>query len=179
MNTNPKIYIAGPQVFLPNAQEYYDKIQHMCNGLGLQALCPYDENIVTAKNIYLHNLDLIRQADGAIADVNPFRGTEMDSGTAWEIGALYTLDKPVVGHYREHITMRARAINHVGVSLDSTHATDSDPNLILKDGMRTPGFGLPVNLMIGLSVLSLIHGDESSALLCLNDFLKGQQRRSN
>ena len=40
-----KIYVAGPEVFLPNARETMDRKAELCRAYGFQAICPGDLEI--------------------------------------------------------------------------------------------------------------------------------------
>jgi len=91
-----KVYIAGPQVFRPDAEEYYLQVQQRCQALGLYALIPWTPDPDEPAVIFQRNVRLLTECDGVVAGVDPFRGGEPDSGTAWEIGFAYALGKPIV-----------------------------------------------------------------------------------
>ncbi len=65
---------------------------------GFEVLTPLDTDIAmpSAFQIAISNTELIRQCDIVLADVQPFRGTEPDSGTVFEIGYAKALGKAVV-----------------------------------------------------------------------------------
>lgn len=81
-----RIYLAGFDVFAPDAQERGARMKMLCAERGWIGLYPLDNEADSAEEIYCGNLELIRQADCVAANVNPFRGCEPDSGTAFEIG---------------------------------------------------------------------------------------------
>lgn len=97
---SPIVYLAGPDVFLPDPIGHAASLKEICNSHGLSGLFPMDNVLVepTARNIYLENVDMIRRADAVIASLEPFRGPGMDSGTAFEIGLAVGLGKPVFGY---------------------------------------------------------------------------------
>lgn len=88
-----KIYIAGFDVFKPNSKEIGQAYKLTCKEYGYEGLYPLDNEIdaawskeVAREFIYTKNIELIHKADIVIANANPFRGMELDSGTAFEIG---------------------------------------------------------------------------------------------
>ncbi len=97
-----KIYIAGPDVFEQDSVEIGQKYSDLCKKYGHEGLYPLD-NIVDfkqakqkiAQDIFHANVKLIKEADIVIANLNPFRGKEADSGTVWECGFASALGKKV------------------------------------------------------------------------------------
>lgn len=87
-----KIYLAGPEVFLPNAVAVGAAKKRICAAHGLEGLFPLDQQqpelppIQLATAIYHGNVALMDQADAVIANLTPFRGAAMDVGTAFEVG---------------------------------------------------------------------------------------------
>lgn len=102
-----KIYLAGPDVFLPTSgkpvfdakkalcQRYgHDGVSPMDGELNLDGLPPYGQGLA----IYRGNLAHMRGCDAVIANMTPFRGVSMDSGTCFEMGFMAALGKPVLGY---------------------------------------------------------------------------------
>lgn len=81
-----RVYIAGPDVFRPDVSTWAEHVRGQLAALGHQALIPIDGNEHTAAGIYRANIAMIRSADALIANLNPFRGAEPDSGTCFEVG---------------------------------------------------------------------------------------------
>jgi len=92
----PKVYFAGPQVFLPNPTEWFDKVRAVCAKLNVKPLIPFDPTLTTPEQIFDANVLLIRQADGMLAWCDPYAGGEPDSGTVWEVGFACALGIRVV-----------------------------------------------------------------------------------
>lgn len=67
-----RVYIAGPDVFRPDAQSWAESVRTLLARHGHQALIPLDGEEVTAAGIYRNNLELIRSADAILANLNPF-----------------------------------------------------------------------------------------------------------
>ncbi|MBN0988136.1 nucleoside 2-deoxyribosyltransferase [Amphritea pacifica] len=100
------IYLAGPDVFWPNAVALGEAKKALCqqygftghfpldNELDLSALTPYEAGIA----IYQANIGLMNQCHIIIANMTPFRGPSMDVGTAFEMGYMTARNKAVWGY---------------------------------------------------------------------------------
>jgi nucleoside 2-deoxyribosyltransferase len=150
----PRIYLAGPEVFLPNARAVGAEKCRLAADAGLEGAFPLDAqlNLDTlpareqAQHISRANEDLMRSCDGLIANLTPFRGVSMDAGTAFEVGFMQALGRPLAGYtnvaadYAERVrTLRARG----PIGMDSDR-----PDLEIED------FGLAENLMIEVAILA-------------------------
>lgn len=144
-----KIYIAGPDVFEQDSIEIGQKYSDLCKKYGHEGLYPLD-NIVDfkqakqkiAQDIFHANVKLIKEADIVIANLNPFRGKEADSGTVWECGFASALGKKVYG-YMENTSAYIENFDEVTTLADGLYA-DSDGKII-------EDFDYPINLMIACS----------------------------
>ena len=146
---NNKIYIAGPGVFKENPVEYGERLKGICEKYGYIGLYPLDNVCSNANEIAMGNYGLIDECDIVIADANPFRGFEMDSGTATEIGYAYAKNKRII------------------VYLDDTRSqVERMGSLIDENGDSVEDFDLPVNLMIGC-VAEIIKGNFEDAVKSL------------
>jgi len=95
------IYLAGPDVFLPDALEVGERKKILCRQFGFEGLFPLDnekgvENDA-ARNFHA-NCHHMRQADIGLFNLTLFRGPSADAGTAFELGFCFALDKPVHGY---------------------------------------------------------------------------------
>lgn len=153
--TNMKIYLAGFDVFRQNALDFSLTLKACCADHGYIGMFPMD-NIAPAHLIgppladwiFRANTDLIRTADIVMANLNPFRGREADSGTAFEVGYAHALGLPVWGYLSDDRPMVDK--------LEKTAGPDGA--WIDSDGLLIENFGLPVNLMLACSA-RLIRGD--------------------
>ncbi|WP_083567009.1 nucleoside 2-deoxyribosyltransferase [Hyphomicrobium sp. CS1GBMeth3] len=148
-----RVYLAGPDVFLPHAREQGEAKKQLAAEHGFEGLYPLDNTIETdglspveiARAISTGNEGLMRAADFVIANCTPFRGPSMDAGTAYEIGFMQALGKPIFGY--ANVTAdyagRVRATpEHAQAHWDSeTRRSDIED------------FGLAENLMIAIAVL--------------------------
>jgi len=156
-----KIYLAGPDVFRPDSLEWAETGRRLCAAHGHQALIPLDGVETTAAGIYHANIALIRSADAVLANLNPFRGCEPDSGTCVEVGFALALDKPVIGYLDrpESSTERVARLQGSALAVHAGRPVD-------RDGLFVEDFGLPLNLMLAVPVNLVIGGlDEALGVL--------------
>lgn len=153
-----KIYLAGPDVFHPQARARADAARALLAAHGHVALLPLDNEASTAVGIYRANLELIAAADAVIANLEPFRGCEPDSGTCFEIGYAVALGKRVIACLADARPQAARLAEHFGACRRLPDGRLTDPQ-----GLAIEDFGLPVNLMLACSC-TLVAGDLSAAL---------------
>lgn len=149
-----KIYLAGPDVFRPDARDWAVAAKLLCRRHGCEALTPLDHDEQVASRIFAANLVLIDRADIVIANLNPFRGCEPDSGTCFEIGYAHARGKQVFGYLDRKDTLRER-VNQVEKA-DSTRTADNA-------GMAIEDFDLPLNLMLAIPV-QIVEGDLEKCL---------------
>lgn len=109
-------------------------------GLDLKVLTPIDAGLAISRA----NEDLMRSCDLMIANMTPFRGPSMDVGTAFEMGFMRALGRPVFGYTNAGGTYAER----VGVFYDNQAATDGDGRPLDPDGNLIEDFGLIDNLMM-------------------------------
>ena len=137
MNGCPKVYLAGPDVFRPDAARIFADHVGACDALGLLALIPLDETLTTAAAIFAGNVGLIDQAGAVIADITPFRGPHCDVGTAWEIGYATAKGIPVFAYALDRRLLIERVAGTTGRD---------------RDGCLVEDFGLTENLMIAATL---------------------------
>ena len=173
VNTNPDpdrekpvhyIYLAGPEVFLPDpvaaGEEKKARITELSRTndwpFELAGLYPLDckvENFRpdfdTGIRVYLANVEFMDRAYAVAANMVRFRGPSMDVGTAFEMGYMRGLGKPVFAYYeaapfygREEAPGRLvdRVRKHYAVS-------DHDPRVDV-DGQSIEDFQMADNLMM-------------------------------
>jgi len=93
-----KIYLAGPDVFRVDAKEHLEKLKVLCAKYGYSAISPFDNESTSSEDIFYANTKLIDKCDILIANIEPFRGPNVDDGTAFEIGYAYAKDKRIYGY---------------------------------------------------------------------------------
>ena len=150
----PKIYLAGPEVFLADALAIGARKKQLCQAFGFEGLFPLDKEIEpdTASGvaldrlIYRQNVAMIRKADVGIFNLTPFRGVGADPGTVFELGMFAGLGKPVYGYTNDARDMLVR-VRDAGLCTSADNVARDD------DGMLVEDFGGADNLMITCSLL--------------------------
>lgn len=155
------VYLAGPDVFFPEAERIAEEHKALCRKYGFEPLHPIDQPTLTSKHIFDTNISLLRRADAVVANLNPFRGAEADSGTAFEVGFAISRDIPVVGYLSSNESLVERVSRCCG-PLMTTYGICRDV-----DGYLVENFGHPVNLMLAESCM-LVSGSLEDALAILH-----------
>lgn len=157
------IYFAGPDVFRPDLETWRAKVIALCRKHGVTPLLPCDGTESEPEAIRTTNLKLLGSASAVIANLSPFRGTEVDTGTAFEVGYACALQKPTVGFIEDIEPIEDR----VGRLFGPLTKTDSGA-FALRDrgGFGVEAFGLSTNLMIAVGI-PIVGGDEDAALSAL------------
>jgi len=148
-----KLYLAGPDVFRPDALAWAEAGRRLCASFGCTALIPLDGVETTAPGIYQANIALIQSANAVLANLNPFRGCEPDSGTCVEVGFALALGKPVIGYLASNETTTQRVARMFGATLEIR-----DDRPVDRDGLLVEDFGLPLNLMLAVPLQIVVGG---------------------
>jgi nucleoside 2-deoxyribosyltransferase len=112
-----------------------------------------------AQQIYEANKRLINECDIVVANLNPFRGKEPDSGTVWECGYATGLGKKVYAYIEQEQ-------QYIESFSDDEKKKQQQVGGIYVDNneMTIEDFEHPFNLMIACSVDEIIIGDFKNAL---------------
>lgn len=157
MPTRPRIYLAGPEVFLPNALEIAAAKRELCARAGFEGRFPLDAQVdleglagdEKARRIALADEGLMLECDLAIANLTPFRGVSMDSGTAYEVGFMRARGCRVLGYTNlpEDYNVRADAFRAARRGARPRWPEHGDVA-----GVEVEDFGLAENLMIEIAI---------------------------
>ena len=145
------IYLAGPEVFLPNARALGERKKQICakygfeghfpldNELSLDGLAPREAGLLIGRM----NQDLIRRCDAVVANVTPFRGPSADVGTVWEMGFAAGLGHSVSAYSNTVAPFFDRTVTFSG-------RTTVDADGTVRDSLcqAIENFALAANLMI-------------------------------
>lgn len=151
-----KLYLAGPEVFLPDAVAIGKVKCGLCAKHGFEGLYPLDNKIDAphdqlSKAIFEANVDMIERADAIVANLTPYRGISADVGTAYEVGHAYAAKKKVFGYSNVRTTFVERVRRYAGplkqgddgrlYGTDGLAAEDFDrfDNLMLAEALRASG----------------------------------------
>ena len=142
-----KIYLAGPDVFLPDAIEIGRRKAAICARHGVSGLYPLDNTVdLTAPDaslaIFKGNESMMDAADAIIANLTPFRGPSADAGTVYELGYMAGRGKLCLAYSNDPAIYAERVARSFAITkAESGHLIDGD-------GLAVEDFGLPDNLMM-------------------------------
>ena len=152
----PCIYLAGPDVFLPDRDRIFAALKAHCARLRLAGVAPTDAPLALAASasddaraqaIYEGNVALIRASDGVIANLASFRGQEPDAGTVFEVGFAVALGLPVVGYAVPQGSYAERVQAAIACRRDAAGVVTEAAT-----GTVVEGLGQPLNLMLSRSI---------------------------
>jgi nucleoside 2-deoxyribosyltransferase len=140
------IYLAGPDVFKENAIDHLEELKEIAKKYNQVGVSPLDNKydlfqIGTATRIFHGNVDIMNSCDVIIANLEPFRGPNVDDGTAFEVGYGYAMGKILYG-YMEHSDKELKDITApYGEDEKFPHVEDFKypRNLMIVDSIRKSG----------------------------------------
>jgi nucleoside 2-deoxyribosyltransferase len=147
-----RVYLAGPDVFLPDPTGWLARKKAICAGFRLVGVSPLDDlrdepaewsNLPQWRQIAMRNEAHIRSCQAVIANLTPFRGPSADVGTVYEVGFARGIGLKVFGY----ATVAASFLDRT-LSLIDGVTQCSDGFWWDGDGLQVEQFGLFDNLMI-------------------------------
>src|ERR1700752_410681 len=141
-----KIYLAGPDVFLPDAIAIGQRKREICQRHGVTGLYPLDNTVDLAApdaslQIFRGLEAMMDTADAIIANLTPFRGPGADPGTAYELGYMAGRGKFCLGYSNDPAVYADRLRRIADVKPHAERLVDAE-------GLTVEDFGLPDNLML-------------------------------
>jgi nucleoside 2-deoxyribosyltransferase len=142
-------YLAGPDVFLPNAAAHAATKVEICRRLGLRSLPPLNEDAETAatelevwRAICEKDVAMMEKSDIIIANLTPFAGASADAGTLIEVGWFLGKRKPIFGYSNtpENFESRMRkqlGAKHADLGIEGFHLPD---NLMIVGAVQSGGY---------------------------------------
>jgi nucleoside 2-deoxyribosyltransferase len=176
MIRQPRVYLAGPDVFLPEPEAWAERKQVVCARYGLFGVTPLDAladepeswtGVPAWQRIAFRNEAHIRGCDAVIANLTPFRGPSADVGTAFELGFARALGRRVFGYATTAAHFLSRTLEHIG----DKGRSDPDGCCWDGDGLLIEQFGLFDNLMLEGAILG------SGGLLVTDDVVAVERWR--
>lgn len=150
-------YLAGPDVFLPNAGAHAAEKLAICARHGIAGRSPLNEDIATLaamdeaeawRAIFAKDIAMMEGCDIIIANLTPFRGASADAGTLVELGWFLGRGRPAFGYSNSAVPFAVR----------SQHLLKTVPDPM--PGLTVGGFGLADNLMIAGAVQRFLLPDD-------------------
>jgi nucleoside 2-deoxyribosyltransferase len=149
----------GPDVFLANAREIGARKRAICARHGLVGVFPGDEEDARDAALPLVEQGLaisrameraMRSCDAMIVNVTPFRGPSADVGSAYEMGFMFALGRPIFAYSNDARTLadRITVFCQGGIRVRSTGELED------RDGMMIEPFELHDNLMLAGGVIA-------------------------
>ena len=166
--TQARVYLAGPDVFDPDAEEVFARLSALARQHGLDAIVPLEDLNTLAKmtrtqkaqHIFASNVARLDAADGMVANLRDFRGTEPDSGTVFEVGYAVACGIPVVGYGVHPDEYAVKASSQLSTYRDQAGALrEQGTDIEVED------FGQRMNLMLACAVEIVADADAALALV--------------
>ncbi len=154
-----RIYLAGPDVFVRDTNELGEAKKAICAAHDFVGMFPLDKVLDLAGltpveaglKISQANEALMLTCDLIIANMTPFQGPGMDGGTAFEMGFMRALGRPVLGYTNDGRLFAERLRVFAGDGLRRTVRPEGDED---GDGMLIEDFAMVDNLMMHGAVLA-------------------------
>lgn len=147
------VFLAGPDLWYPDAGEHLTRKAEMCMAAGFmpldgrgQGLVETEPSEAMARETYALALERLRLADAVIVNLTPWRGPNADPGTAFEAGFASALGKPVFAYLNvpseDEADYRCRVEATIGA------APGEDGHWRDLDDAEIEGLDLPENVML-------------------------------
>lgn len=148
----PIVYLSSFERYQENATEIFAKMKEICEKYGFKVYTPVDqakgvEKIETdnpyvwAANVFDNYQMHVRNCDIIIANLNDYRGYEVNNDVGFECGMAFQLGKKLYG-YMDNAAPCLEKIPHMGEEKEYRDHT----------GSNVENFNYPANLMFGCSM---------------------------
>ncbi|UGV40070.1 nucleoside 2-deoxyribosyltransferase [Methanococcoides orientis] len=136
MSITKKIYLAAP-LFSEAEQEFNKKLETALEEIGFSVFVPQEDSNDTeaaredmdSSNIFQLNVEAIDACDIVVAVLDG--GTDVDSGTAWEIGYAYAKNKTVIGIKTDFRTLGPEGLVNLMIG-ESANELETSVKALLK-----------------------------------------------
>lgn len=161
----PRIYLAGPDVFIPDPAALVRAKKEILSALGLEGCAPVDNNELeaaganaSAKDIAFGiargNFQMMDSCDSCICQLTPYHSVSADVGTVGEVHYMYAQKKPVFAYTNDSRPLfeRVRDDHYKGRitrKMDPCFGVETERGA---DGLLLENFGLFDNLMIPYAI---------------------------
>ena len=140
------IYLAGPDVFLPDAVEIGRRKVEICARHGLTGRYPLDNPVDLSAadaslQIYKGLEAMMDECSAIIANLTPFRGPGADTGTVYELGYMAARGKYCFAYSNDPAVYADRVRRF-------TQVASRDGRLVDAEGLTVEDFGHNDNLMM-------------------------------
>lgn len=145
------IYLAGPEVFLPDAAEVLAEKRRLARQYGFEVTGPGSDEkdapsgVASAHDIYIRNQVAMDAAEFCLANITPFRSISADVGTVYEIGYMVAKGRKVWAYSNDHRPYADRVWS-------DWHKSEGQAEKQGKDGKAIESHGMKDNLMIDAGI---------------------------
>ncbi len=170
VGTCPRIYLAGPTVFMHDAAERGNLLKAICEEHGCRGLFPGDVTPVGrgARGVFNICMTALSNAQAVVADLLPFRGPHVDDGTAFEIGVAKARGLPIFGYASDLRPLTERIERHPRAAA-----------LVDDNGIAIENFGEPFNAMIAAALTVPAFATSEEAIAAASLFLRASRVRTD
>ena len=147
------IWLAGPDVWLPDFEAQAARQRTHCIDAGFTGLTPDPvpqgsdhSSELEARELYAARMARLRQADAGVVNLTPWRGPSADPGAAFETGVLAGLGRPIFAYLNVPDESQAEYVDRV----DSFVGAQRDEAGVWRDGdgCVVEDYGLPETVML-------------------------------
>ena len=145
------IYLAGPEVFLPDARDILKQKSSIAREIGFDPIAPGDADIAACEMKFLkcvaisaYDEKLMSSAAVIVANLTPFRGVSADTGTYFELGFMRALGRHVYAYTND----RRHHFERVSEFFDGEITFDAAGEARTRDGLLVADFDMIDNLMM-------------------------------
>lgn len=154
------LWLAGPEVWLPDFAVQSSRQRALCLDAGFTPLTPDpapppsdDSAELEARELYAARMARLRQADAGVVNLTPWRGPSADVGAAFEAGVLAGLGRPVFAYLNISDEFQAEYVDRVeafvGAQRDEAGVWRDGDGCVVED------YGLPETVMLWAEVRRL------------------------
>jgi nucleoside 2-deoxyribosyltransferase len=166
---NRRVYLAGPMVFDADPLRIFRRMKAICEACGVVGVAPLDNQIgleglppgkPLLEAIVRADIGLMDQVEAAVFCLDGFRrGPEMDPGTAFEVGYMKALGKPMAGWtrdvrpYPQRVADFFRDTYRVGLAATAAGTVGGTSGLLRDpDGVLVHSEGCAQNAMVHVGI---------------------------
>jgi nucleoside 2-deoxyribosyltransferase len=158
-NMTKRVYLAGPEVFLVNAREIGERKRAICDRHGLVGVFPGNEEGPCDRSLPLAEQGLavsramervMQDCDAMIVNLTPFRGPSADVGSAYEMGFMRALGRPIFAYSNDGRPFLDRVAAFCGGVMGRRASGEHED----ADGMAVEPFALHDNLMLAGGIIA-------------------------
>lgn len=150
--TKPVVYLSSFERYQDDAEKIFGRMKQICEGYGFEVYTPIDkadgvrdkktENpYMWAGQLFDNYQQHIRNCDIVIANLNDYRGYEVNNDVGFECGMAFQLGKKLYG-YMDNTAPSINKIPHLGEDKEFRDHT----------GSNVENFNYPANLMFACSM---------------------------